>query len=87
MHNYEEYVAYAVTTEGPVLWLSRVAQAPQPYGALHKLGPATAKFASEAEARHAAEVFRKSKGETQLNWKVQKCETSVLIPESSERKL
>ena len=87
MHKYEEYVAYALTTDGQVRWLSRVAQAPHPYGALLKLGPATAKFASEAEARHAAEVFRESQGETQLSWKVEKCQTSVLISEPSEKKL
>ncbi len=86
MHKYEEYIAYAVTADGLVQWLSRVAQAPHPYGALPRLGPATAKFASEAEARHAAEVFRKSQGETQLSWKVQKCETIVLIPEPAEGK-
>lgn len=82
MHKYEEYVAYAITTDGLVQWLSRVAQAPQPYGALRRLGPATAKFASEAEARHAAEVFRKTDPKMQLSWRVQKCETSVHIPEA-----
>lgn len=79
-HKYEEYVASAVLPTGQIMWLSRVAGPPRPYGPLDKFGKATARFASEAEAQHAAEVLWETGPGQEPIWKVHTCEIRVIQP-------
>lgn len=77
-HQYEEYVASASLASGQIMWLSRVAGPPRPYGPLDKFGRATARFASEGEARHAAEVLWKTDLGQDPIWQVHTCEIRVV---------
>ena len=77
-HKYEEYVAAALLPTGQMKWLARVAGAPRPYGPHDKFGASTARFSSEAEARHAAEVLWKTDPGRDPIWKVYTCEIRVV---------